>query len=60
MVNNLEWDDILPLAATAYNWFSNEYSNEPAFFLMFGQDAATNFAKLVKPNEDTWETLKGC
>ena len=36
MVNNLEWDDILPLAATAYNWFPNEHSKEPAFFLMFG------------------------
>ena len=24
-VNNLEWDDILPLAATAYNWFPNEH-----------------------------------
>ena len=36
MVNNLEWDDILPLAATTYNWFQNEHSKEPAFFLMFG------------------------
>ena len=36
MVNNLEWDDILPLAAAAYNWFPNEPSKEPAFFLMFG------------------------
>ena len=36
MVNNLEWDDILPLAAAAYNWFPNEHSKEPAFFLMFG------------------------
>ena len=34
MVNNLEWDDILPLAATAYNWFPNEHSKEPAFLLM--------------------------
>ena len=36
MVNNLEWDDILPLATTAYNWFPNEHSKEPAFLLMFG------------------------
>ena len=35
MVNSLEWDDILPLAAAAYNWFPNEHSKEPAFFLMF-------------------------
>ena len=33
MVNNLEWDDVLPLATAAYNWFPNEHSNEPAFFL---------------------------
>ena len=24
MVNNLEWDDILPFAAAAHNWFPNE------------------------------------
>ena len=42
MVNSLEWDDILPLVATAYNWFPNEHSKEPSFFLMFGRDAATN------------------
>ena len=48
LVNSLEWDDILPLAATAYNWFPNEHSKEPAFFLMFGRDAATHFAKLIK------------
>ena len=36
MVNNLEWDYILPLAAATYNWFPNEHSKEPAFFLMFG------------------------
>ena len=36
MVNNLVWDNILPLAAAAYNWFPNEHSKEPAFFLMFG------------------------
>ena len=35
MVNSLGWDDILPLAAAAYNWFPNEHSKEPAFFLMF-------------------------
>ena len=29
-------DDVLPLAAAAYNWFPNEHPKEPAFFLMFG------------------------
>ena len=36
LVRSLEWDDILPLAAAAYNWFPNEHSKEPSFFLMFG------------------------
>ena len=35
MVNNLEGDDIIPLATAAYNWFPNEHSKEPAFFLLF-------------------------
>ena len=48
MVNNLEWDVILPLAAAAYNWFQNEHSKEPAFFLMFRWDAVTHFTELVK------------
>ena len=47
MVNSLEWDDILPLVATAYNWFPNEHSKEPSFFLMFGRDAATNSGPLT-------------
>ena len=35
LVRNLEWDDNLPLAALAYNWFPNEHLKEPSFFLMF-------------------------
>ena len=58
MVNNLEWDDILPLAA-AYNWFPNEHSKEPAFFLMFGWDAATHFAELIKPKRRYLGDIKG-
>ena len=61
MVNSLEWDNILTLAATAYNWFPNEHSKEPAFFLVFGQDVVTHFAELVKlKHEDTLETSKVC
>ena len=59
MVNNLEWDNILPLAAAAYNWFPNEHSKEPAFFLMFGRDAATNFVKLIKPKQRYLGDVKG-
>ena len=36
LVKSLEWDDVLPQAAAAYNWFPNEHFKEPAFFLMFG------------------------
>ena len=59
MVKNLEWDDILPLAATAYNWFPNEHSKEPAFFLMFGRDAVTQFAELIKPKQRYLGDIKG-
>ena len=34
----LEWDDVVPLACAAYNFFPNEYSRESPFFLMFGRD----------------------
>ena len=33
-----EWDEIAPLATSAYNFFPNEHSKESAFFLMFGRD----------------------
>ena len=59
MVNSLEWDDILPLAATAYNWFPNEHSKEPAFFLMFRHDVVTHFAKLVNPKQRYLGDIKG-
>ena len=59
MVNNLEWDDILSLAAAAYNWFPNEHSKEPAFFLMFGWDTATNFTNLIKPKRRYLGDVKG-
>ena len=48
LVRSLEWDDILPLADAAYKWFPNEHWKEPSFFLMFGWDAVTHFAKLIK------------
>ena len=41
LVRSLEWDDILPLAAAAHNWFPNEHSKEPSFFLMFRWDVVT-------------------
>ena len=45
----LEWDDIVPLACTAYNFFPNKHSRESPFFLMFGQDALVPVVKLLQP-----------
>ena len=59
MVNSLEWVDILPLAAAAYNWFPNEHSKEPAFFLIFEQDVVTHFSKLIRPKQRYLGDIKG-
>ena len=32
----LEWDDVVPLACTAYNFLPNGHSRESPFFLMYG------------------------
>ena len=34
----LEWDDVVPLACTAYNFLPNEHSRESPFFLMYRRD----------------------
>ena len=36
----LEWDDVIPKSASAYNFFLTQSSKEAPFFLMFGQQAA--------------------
>ena len=36
----LEWDDVIPKATSAYNFFPTQSSKEVPFFLMFGQQAA--------------------
>ena len=59
MVCSLESDNILPLAAAACNWFPNEHSKEPAFFLMFGQDVVTHFTKLIKCKQRCLGDTKG-
>ena len=45
----LEWDDIVPLACTAYKFLPNEHSRESPFFLMFGRDPFLPLTKLLKP-----------
>ena len=34
----LEWDQLLPYATAAFNWFPNEHSQESPHFLYFGCD----------------------
>ena len=36
----LEWDDVIPKATSAYNFFPTQSSKEAPFFLMFGRQAA--------------------
>ena len=36
----LEWDDVIPQATSAYNFFPTESSKESPFFLMFGRQPA--------------------
>ena len=34
----LEWDEVCPIAMAAYNFLPNEHSQELPFFIMFGRD----------------------
>ena len=36
----LKWDDVIPKATSAYNFFLTQLSKKAPFFLMFGQQAA--------------------
>ena len=36
----LKWDDVIPKATSAYNFFPTQSSKEAPFFLMFGRQAA--------------------
>ena len=45
----VEWDELVPLAVSAYNFFPCQSSKESAFVLMFGRDPITPIAKLLEP-----------
>ena len=45
----VEWDDLIPLAVLAYNFFPRQSSKESPFVLMFGRDPITPIAKLLEP-----------
>ena len=42
----LEWDDVIPKATSAYNFFPTQSSKEAPFFLMFGQQATVKHVLL--------------
>ena len=52
--NVAEWDEVVPLAGAAYNFFLCQASGESPFLLMFGRDPITPFAKLLEPAPRYW------
>ena len=45
----VEWDELVPLAVSAYNFFPCQSSKELPFILMFGRDPIMPVAKLLEP-----------
>ena len=45
----VEWDELVPLAVSTYNFFLCQSSKELPFVLMFGRDPITPVAKLLEP-----------
>ena len=45
----VEWDELVPLAVSAYNFFPCQSTKESPFVLMFGRDLITPVAKLLEP-----------
>ena len=48
--NQLEWDEIVPLATTVYNFFPCQSSHESPFVLMFSRDPITPFLSFLEPS----------
>ena len=47
--HEVEWDELVPLVISAYNFFPCQSSKESPFLLMFGQDPITPVAQLLEP-----------
>ena len=43
----LEWDEVIPMAMVAYNFFPHTTSKKRPFFLMFSRDPLTGLEKLL-------------
>ena len=57
--NAAEWDEVVPLAAAAYNFFPCQTAGESPFIFMFGRDPITLFAKLLEPAPRYWGDREG-
>ena len=57
--NAAEWDEVVPLAAAAYNFFPCQAAGESPFVLMFSRDPITPFAKLLEPAPRYWRDRGG-
>ena len=57
--NAAEWDEVVPLAGAAYNFFPCQASGKSLFVLMFSRDQITPFAKLLEPAPRYWEDRRG-
>ena len=47
--SEVEWDELVPLAVSAYNFFPCQSSKESPFLLMFRRDPITPVAQLLEP-----------
>ena len=47
MRNDLEWDQIMAMATTAYNYFPNMSAKQSAFFLMYGRDPVNKLSSIL-------------
>ena len=57
--NAAEWDEVVPLAGAAYNFFPCQALRKSPFVLMFGRDPITPFAKLLEPAPRYWGDCGG-
>ena len=57
--NAAEWDEVVPLAGAAYNFFPCQALRESPFVLMFGRYPITPFAKLLEPAPRYWGDCGG-
>ena len=45
----LEWDEVCPIAMAAYNFLLKEHSQESPFFIMFGRDPRILLTEILGP-----------